>query len=110
MNSIGGNVTAHIQVKKETGKNRMGERVMDWVTIHDLYGFLDLSNGDSRYTNYNAKIQESTHIFIADYKSLDDVDVAESRMIIDGKTYDLKLIDDPMGMHEHLEIYLAFVG
>lgn len=109
MNSIGGNVTAQIQVKKEAGKNRMGERIVDWVTVHSLKGFLDLSNGDSKYTNYNAKIQESTHIFICDYVET-NVTSSESRVVINNKTYDLKLIDDPMGLHDHLELYLAFVG
>lgn len=31
-------------------------------------------------------------------------------MLIDGKIYDVQWIDDPMGMHEHLEIYLKAVG
>lgn len=109
MNSIGGNKTALIQVKTETGKNRMGEKIIDWQTVNELAGFLDLTSGDSHYTNYNAKLQESTHIFIADYKEL-DLDEAETRVVIDNKIYDVKLIDDPMGMHEHLELYLAFVG
>lgn len=109
MNSIGGNITAQIQVKKEVGKNRMGEKIMDWTTIHEPKGFLDLSNGDSRYTTYNAKVQESTHIFLCDYFQIDKK-VEDKRVLIDGQVYDLKFIDDPMGMHEHLEIFLASVG
>ena len=109
MNSIGGNITAQIQVKSDVGKNRMGEKVFDWSTINTITGFLDLISGDSRYTNYNAKIQESTHIFICDYVKL-NVNANESRVLIDGQAYDLKLIDDPMGMHDHLELFLAYVG
>ena len=30
--------------------------------------------------------------------------------VIDGNIYDILLIDDPMRMHKHLEIYLKYVG
>lgn len=107
--NIGGNITAQVQVKTETGSDRLGKPIFAWETVHSLTGFLDLLSGDSRYTNYNAKIQESTHIFLCDYKSM-NVKIDESRVVIDGQTYDLKLIDDPMNLHDHLEIFLAFVG
>ena len=32
-----------------------------------LTGWLDLTGGDSKYTVYNAKVQDSTHVFVADY-------------------------------------------
>lgn len=109
MNSIEGNITAQFQVKKESGKNKMGERTFEWITLKELHGFLDLMSGDSRYTNYNAKIQESTHIFICDYADLDRK-VQGKRILINDTSYDVKLIDDPMELHEHLEIYLQLVG
>lgn len=108
MNSIGGNVTAQIQVKTEKGKNRMGERLLTWSTVHSPIGFLDLANGDSNYT-YNAKIQESTHVFICDYFPI-TVTVEQSRMVINNQVYDIQYIDDPMGLHDHLEIFLKMVG
>lgn len=33
-----------------------------------------------------------------------------ARMFVGGTIYDILLIDDPMGMHQHLEIYLKYVG
>lgn len=109
MTDIGGNITALIQVKTETGENRMGEKEYGWTDVHSILGFLDLMTGDSRYTNYNAKIQESTHIFICDYVPL-NVNVSSARVSINGEIYDLKYIDDPMELHEHLELYLQKVG
>lgn len=112
MNSIGGNITAQYQVKTEKGRNRLGENVVDWVTVNEIRGFLDLSNSvanGANYSTYNAKIQESTHVFICDYVSIDK-NVSDKRMLIDGEKYDVKLIDDPMNLHEHLEIFLEFVG
>lgn len=107
---IGGNIAGQIQLYK-TETNIIGEREKIWETVDDITGFLDLSTGDSKYTTYNAKIQESTHIFVADYKELDGRIKAEnSRILIDGATYDVKVIDDPMNLHKQLEIYLAYTG
>lgn len=50
-------------------------------------------------------------MFVADYKQLSDMIKTEnSRMVIDGRVYDIMVIDDPMGMHEQLEIYLKYTG
>lgn len=108
---IGGNVTATIQVNTGEGYNRIGEKVDAWVNTQTITGWLDLSSGDSKYSTFNAKIQESTHVFVADYVTLDSSIKAESsRMIVDGARYDVMLIDDPMGLHKQLEIYLKFTG
>lgn len=107
---IGGNITADIQISTAS-KNELGENIPSWATLHSHEGFLDLSSGDSKYTTNNAKIQESTHVFICDYFELDKRIKAEnSRVVIDGQIYDVMLIDDPMNLHKHLEIYLKFTG
>lgn len=112
MKGIGGNITAVIQTAT-TSKNAIGEQVKSWADAQTLKGWLDLSAGDSRYTTYNAKIQESTHIFIADYVPLpDSIEAENSRMTINGKAYDILLIDNPMemGSGSQLEIYLRYTG
>lgn len=107
---IGGNAQARIQTRIVT-QNTGGDHIEDWQTLQTITGWLDLQSGDSRYMVYDAKIQESTHIFLADYVPLDSRIKAEnSRMMIDGKRYDIMLIDDPMGMHRQLEIYLKYTG
>lgn len=112
MKGIGGNITAVIQICT-TAKNEIGENIQTWTDAKTIKGWLDLSSGESRYTPFNAKIQESTHIFIADYVTLPDKIKAEnSRMVIKGKRYDIMLIDNPMEMERksHLEIYLKYTG
>lgn len=112
MKGIGGNIKATIQFGT-TAKNDIGEFVQTWKDAQTIKGWLDLSSGEARYTTYNAKIQESTHIFIADYVSLDSRITAESsRMVINGKVYDILLIDNPMemGTGSQLEFYLKFTG
>ena len=110
MKSIGGNLTAAIQVYKTT-KNAIGENVQDWVTVQSCKGWLDLQAGEAKFTSFNAKIQESTHVFVGKYIRLNEQITAEnSRMLINGKRYDVLLIDDPMEMHQQIEIYLKYTG
>lgn len=111
MKGIGGNITATIQTVT-TKRNSIGEQVKTWADKKALRGWLDLSGGDSKYTTFNAKIQESTHVFVADYVSLSGIEPENSRMVINGKVYDILLIDNPMemGSGSQLEIYLKYTG
>lgn len=106
---------ATIQVNTGTTKNEIGEHVKTWTDVQTIKGWLDLQSGDSRYTTFNAKIQESTHIFIGDYVELDSRIKAENSRLLLGSgeaalVYDIILIDDPMEMHQQLEFYLKFTG
>lgn len=105
---IGGNTKAFVQEIGRTFQNDLGERVPTWGTTLTLTGWLDLMSGEAKYT-YSTKLQESTHIFLCDYVEMDQ-HVHNKRMLIGRDCYDILLIDDPMGMHQHLEIYLRYVG
>lgn len=117
---IGGNITGILQVQAGFTRNEVGSRIPSWHDVTELTGFLDLSSGDSKYTTFNAKVQESTHIFVGDYKPIPDVleiegevvqvDAETARFMAGGKRYDVMLIDDPMGLHKQLEIYLKYTG
>lgn len=110
MRGIGGNITATIQVCT-TAANEIGELVQTWTDAQTFKGWLDLSSGNSSYTTFHTKLQESTHCFISDFVTLDSTIVSENcRMVINGKRYDVLLIDDPMELHEQLEFYLKFTG
>lgn len=137
MKKVGGNLIALLQVKDEGEKNSIGERTHIWVDVASVKGWLDFANGESSNTNFNTKIQESTHIFLCDFQSFKglsgqwvwdalnfvngiisdatlqntvDATSENARMLIDGQVYQIQVIDDPMNMHQHLEIYLKFVG
>ena len=66
---IGGNTIALFQVKDEGAKNAIGERIHQWADVASATGWLDLVNGDSKYTPHSAKIQESSHVFLCDFQS-----------------------------------------
>ena len=107
--SIGGSTIAQIQVKSGTVTTAIGEKVTAWKTLNTISGWRDLSAGESRYSTYDTKIQESTHVFISDWVML-DAEAENCRMIINNKLYDVLLIDNPMEMNRQLEIYLRYVG
>ena len=109
MRRIGGNTKAILQTCTAT-MNAIGERVNVWKTKATLRGWLDLQAGDSKYLTYNAKVQESTHIFVCDAVALDGVSAENSRLVVNGAIYDVTLIDEPMGLGYQLEIYLRYVG
>lgn len=113
---IGGNITATIQVKSSNGKNVIGEHTESWNTVGTVLGWLDYQTGQNGVQQYNAKIQDTTHYFLCDYfrwkTATQDAKVTSEncRLILNEEIYDVLLIDDPMNLHQHLEVYLQFVG
>lgn len=104
---IGGNVYGTIQIKT-TEKNEYGERVTAWKDSVSIFGWLDLQTGTANYTDTNAKIQDSTHVFICDYQDLDGITAETARMMVEGRYFSIQLIDNPMELNEQLEIYLKY--
>lgn len=118
MARIGGNIDGIIQTNT-TEMNEIGEAERAWTDAFTLHGRLGLQSGDSKYDKFNAKIEESTHVFLCDYDAkvyaltIPDEKtntVPECRMIIKRMVYDVLLIDNPDEMDEQLEIYLRKVG
>lgn len=105
---IGGNIEAILMHSDGFTTNDIGERIPTWKDVQTLLGWLDYSGGDAKYT-YDTKLQETTHIFICDYVPI-DLKPEDKRLKINGNTYDVLMIDDPMGLHQQLEISLKFVG
>lgn len=110
MSYIGGNITGQLQTATYA-PNTSGELVPTWETRRQLFGYLDMMSGSAGYMAYNAKIQESTHVFMCDHEQLPKgVDAETARMVIAGKVYDVTYIDNPMELGEHLEIFLKYTG
>lgn len=105
---IGGNKLATLEIKASR-RNSIGELVDTWTPYTHIQGFLDFLSGAADIQNYNAKMQESTHVFIGDYVPI-NLQESECRLVVDGKPYEITLIDDPMELHKHIEIYLKYIG
>ena len=107
---IGGNISLQLQINTTT-VDEIGSRVQKWTPVQSLYGWLDYISGEAGRANYHTKIEESTHVFVCDFVELHEKIKAENcRAIVNGKTYDVVLIDNPMELNYHLEIYLKYTG
>lgn len=111
MGRIGGNITGIIQTFTGSVKNAIGEVETTWADAFSHIGWLDYQSGGSNYTNYKAKIEETTHVFLCDYHAgIYALADQNTRMILKGVVYDVLLIDNPDEMNQQLEIYLRKVG
>ena len=106
---IGGNITATVEMLAESGTNAIGESEQTFTAIKTVKGWLDMASGDSGRLSHYAKVEESTHVFLCDYFAV-DFTPENARLVIDGKVYDIRYIDNPMHLNQHLEIYLKYIG
>lgn len=117
---IGGNTTVQLQMQAGHTTNEIGSRIPVWHDVLELTGFLDMSGETTSRSTYNAKIQESTHIFICDYVPIPatfDVDgipvrvtTENIRIVAQGQVYDVMFMDNPMFLNKQWEIYLKYTG
>lgn len=78
-----------------------------------LQGVLDLTGADVSH-QLMRRVEDAEYIFLCDYFDLqvegEKLGTENSRLVIDGEIYEVLLYDDPLRLHEHLEIYLKYVG
>ena len=107
---VGSNLNVVIQTKT-TEQNEIGESIAKWTDKFFLTGWLDLSSGDSSRQEHKTKTEKSTHVFICDYDpDVRNLDVTQCRFVCSDRVYEIKYVDDPMEIHDHLEITLKLVG
>ncbi|RZI47965.1 head-tail adaptor protein [Lactococcus kimchii] len=93
--------------KKERTPDGLGGFNVDFVDFITLKGYIDLASGTDQAVNQNAIVEESTHYaIIPKYVSgiKKDMELVDEQ----GKIYAITYVDDPMGIHHHLELYLTF--
>ena len=108
MKKIGGNTDLVLKIKSQI-ENEIGEKVTSWVDYKTIHGFMDFMSESTGNTNFNSKIVESTNLFICDYVDIDK-SIVEMKAYHNNKEYEITFIDDPMGLHYHLEIFLKYIG
>ncbi|MEG2642042.1 MAG: hypothetical protein RSA71_06140 [Eubacterium sp.] len=104
-----------MEISRPSCKNGRLEKRILWAKQntpgHQWPTYLDGYTGEvSEYEKYKTKLAESTHVFICDYQVLEAADPHDLCMAIGGVEFDVLYIDDPMELHEQLEIYLKKVG
>lgn len=111
MRKVKGHTPFVIQKQGDSVKNRIGESEVTWIDAVSFVGVLGLQSGDSKYTTYKAKLEESSHVMICDFNSdIEALANENTRLICKGRMYDVLLIDNPDELDEHLEIQLRYVG
>ena len=108
MKKIGGNTDLILKIKSQI-ENEIGEKVTSWVEYKTIHGFMDFMSESTGNTSFNSKIVESTHLFICDYVDIGK-SIVELKAFHNNKEYEITYIDDPMGLHYHLEIFLKYLG
>lgn len=111
MGGIGGNAAAQV-VRSVKEKNAQGIPLeKDAAPIMEICGWLDYQDGKAAHQTYGAKLQDTTHVFLSDYdEAFAKLSTSNLLLLVGGKRYEVLLIDDPMGRHEHLESFLKHVG
>ena len=114
MGDIGGNTNAIVQMCN-IYRDDLGSQHRKWADVAKLNGFLDLASAGTNHGSLMKRVEESDYIYICDFfepKSEDGqkLTTENSRILIDGEIYEVKLYDDPMNLHHHMEIYLKYLG
>lgn len=109
---IDGNTKATVQIKEIMQDEYQADRA-GWKDAFLLKGVLDLLDGGVNL-KLMSRIEDADYIFICDYfvpaYNGEKLTAVNSRLLIDGEVYEVKLFDDVMRLHEHLEIYLKYLG
>lgn len=112
MGHINGNTKAVIQIREVEKDEYQADRAT-WKDAFSLSGVLDLLDGGVNL-KMMSRVEDADYIFMCDYfvpaYNGKKLTAENSRLLIDGEVYEVKLFDDPMRLHEHLEIYLKYLG
>lgn len=112
MGRIEGNTKAAVQIKTVEKDEYQADRAT-WKDAFPLSGVLDLLDGGVNL-KMMSRVEDADYIFMCDYfvpaYNGEKLTAENSRFLIDGEVYEVKLFDDPMNLHEHLEIYLKYLG
>lgn len=88
-----------------------GGFIEDVVNTLSIDGVLDMLTHNAYNQNHNAMVEDSSHIFIADYfDDYDDALKVGSILKSSKKSYRIIYVDNPLEENSHLEIYLKFEG
>ncbi len=88
----------------------IGGSVATWTDAMDsVKAYIDLITGNDNNTVQNAFVEQSTHILIIPTHT---PGITDKMRVVDAadRWYSITYVDDPVGQHHHLELYLKFGG
>lgn len=95
--------------KREQMDDGIGGLTESWTDYRTTSGYLDLVQGTDLNASQQAFLQESTHVAVIPFYQ---DGITDKMRLIDeaGRWYEITYVDDPVGVHHHLELYLKFGG
>ena len=91
--------------------DELGGITQEYQDIYIGEGYLDLLSGTNQNQLQNATIEQSTHVLICDYIENYQSKIKDKMyVVIENRRYFITYVDDPVGAHDHLEIYLKYVN
>ena len=88
------------------GENELGQELFEHKRVAVFAGYMDMLDG-SESTDKLAYLADSTHVILTKDTTVNaEID---DKIEINGKTYEVTYVDDPVNIGHHLEIYVKGV-
>ncbi|HFI0351812.1 TPA: phage head-tail adapter protein [Streptococcus suis] len=88
------------------GENELGQEIFGHKRVAVFAGYMDMLDG-SESTDKLAYLADSTHVILTmDMTVNAEID---DKIEVNGKTYEVTYVDDPVNIGHHLEIYVKGV-
>lgn len=89
-----------------TRENELGQEIYEHKRTAVFTGYMDMITGTEAVERL-AYLKDSTHVILT--KDMTVKAEAEDKIEVNGKTYDVTYVDDPVNLGHHLEIYVKGV-
>ena len=89
-----------------TGENELGQEIFEHKRVAEFIGYMDMLDGNES-TDKLAYLADSTHIILT--KDMTASAEIEDKIEVNGKTYEVTYVDNPVNIGHHLEIYVKGV-
>ncbi|MGU7966381.1 phage head-tail adapter protein [Streptococcus suis] len=88
------------------GENELGQELFEHKRVAVFAGYMDMLDG-SESTDKLAYLADSTHVILTKDTTVNaEID---DKIEVNGKTYEVTYVDDPVNIGHHLEIYVKGV-
>ncbi len=88
------------------GENELGQEIFEYKKVAEFIGYMDMLDGNES-TDKLAYLADSTHIILT--KDMTFSAEIEDKIEVNGKTYEVTYVDNPVNIGHHLEIYVKGV-
>ena len=88
------------------GENELGQELFEYKKVAEFIGYMDMLDGNES-TDKLAYLADSTHVILT--KDMTVNAEIEDKIEVNGKTYEVTYVDDPVNIGHHLEIYVKGV-